>query len=243
MAKPRVFATAGLAFSDTVRAARAMPTLTAVSSAAAIGYALFNHVAPRDGEPGGLLVGLVSAILMTPIFIAVLRFIIMEDVAPSYRLDLNDARFRAYCAWSFALYLVVQLPTSLATAYLEGDQRGLAAVAWIVVSTAVTVWSILIFPAIAADAPGATLRSALADLRGSFWRVLAVLWGTYLPFLIVAWTPYFAYFALRSEASDSSAVADTISSVAVFCSELVWAAASARLFLALADRLRSPAST
>ncbi len=220
-----------------------MPALAAVSVAAAVGYALFNHVAPRENEPGGLqailIFGLAWAILTTPICIAIFRFIILNEVTPTYRLDANDARYRAYCKWFVATFLVTQLPVSLATAYLDAEQSRIAFLIWLVVSAAVIVWSALIFPAIAADAPGATLRNALADLRGSFWRVLAVLWLIYLPFTVVILV---LYYALTSEASDTSVVADTISSVATVCIEVVWVAASARLFLALADRLRSPAA-
>lgn len=251
MAKPRIFATAGQAFSDIVHAARTMPLLIAVSVVASFGYDLLYNFAPRDDEPGGLLAtlafGSAWAVLMAPVFIGILRFIIVGEVTPSYRLDLRDARVRAFCAWSVGLFLVMQFPAALAAAYVDDDQRR---VATIIVSSVVIVWTALIFPAVAVDAPGATLRNAIADIRGSFWRALAVLLLTFLPFLIVILIVLVvAAFALTSETSDTSMVAKTISaivdpvsSLAVFCSGLVWTAAFARLFLALADHLRRPAS-
>jgi hypothetical protein len=144
--------------------------------------------------------------------------------------------------------LAMQFPAALATAYVDdGQQRRIAIV---IVSAIVIVWTALIFPAVAADAPGATLRNAIADIRGSFWRALAVLSLTFLPFLIVILIVLVVTaFALTSATSDTSTVANTISTIvnpiwsfAIFCSGLVWAAAFGRLFLALADRLRSPVS-
>lgn len=247
MAKLPVFATVGLAFSDTVRATRAMPVLAAATAVVGVGYFLFASFAPSDSEPGGLLsslgFGLASAIFFAPVLIAVYRFIIVNEATLRYVLDVRNARFQAFCGWSIAFFLVAGFPASIVFAYVDGDLGTILGTAGAIAGFPIIAAFALVLPAVAVDAPNVTLRNAIADIRGSFWRVAAILTLTYLSLVALAGIACLvlavvAYWAFEYETSERSTGA--ILSLASLCGEPVWAAATARVFLVVADRLRSP---
>jgi hypothetical protein len=180
-----------------------------------------------------LAFGVGSAILLAPIFIAVLRFIILAEVTQRYAFDIRDPRFQAFCGWSIAFVLVNELPISLVSGYTEGD---LQVALWLTSRAAAFLFFpavALVLPAVAVGARDVTLRNAFADIRGSYWRVVAIQALIYFPFL--------AATLVSNEVSETSTVRTAIYALVWFYSELVWTAATARMFLALANRLRSPA--
>jgi len=178
-------------------------------------------------------------ILLAPIFIAIHRLIILSDITSSYAPNLKSPRFLTFCGWAIAIFLLVEIPWSIARVFVPDDMR--SALEW-----AAWVWGflimaglILLLPAVAVDAPGATPRNAIADTRGSFWRIVAIVVLTMLPVVAVAITAAWGlYFLLEYTSTIETAVFSLAGSVAT----LVLTAAAARLFLALADRLRSPVS-
>jgi hypothetical protein len=245
VAKPSVFATARLAFSDAIRAMSAMPALALaaviVSGARALadwtfGLSLSETVLTGQILLLKLVVGVAYAILLAPVWIAIFRFIILDEVARGYALDLDNPRFRLFCAWSVVFFLLTEA-LGLVTPVLgiEGDMAiasdSLPVLAYFVVAAGLA----LLFPAIAVDAPGAMLANALADLRGSFWRVFGILWLIALPALAAV----VIGLAMTDVISQINAV---IGWLATLLFELVWTAAAARLFLVLASRLRSTVS-
>jgi hypothetical protein len=247
MAKPSVFATVGFAFSDTVRAARAMPVLVLVavivSGAHALADWMFGLSLSDTALTGKVLLiklvlGVAYAILLAPVLIAIFRFIILGEVARGYTLDLNNPRFQLFCAWSIALFLLTE-GLGLVPRVLGAESDIGAALDWLLVVAyfAIAVGLTLLFAAIAVDAPGATLRNTLSDLRGSFWRASAILLLILLPILVVF---LIGMIGLTEIAKIENT--DAVLWFATLAWELLWTAAAARLFVALADRLRSPAS-
>jgi hypothetical protein len=245
MAKLPVFATVGPVFSDTIRAARAMPVLV-IAAAIVSGAHTFSDWALTSDEAGSagniafikLAVSVAVTILVAPVLIAISRFVVLNEVTGGYALPLSSARFQRFCAWSVALLLLTELLALITPALgIEGDAKTAAEIVLLLVSFAVAVSLTLLFPAIAVDAPGATapgatLRNSLADLRGAFWRIFAILVLVALPILAVA-------FSVMWAVEDS--IVDLVTRwLAALLLELLWTAASARLFLTLADRLRSP---
>jgi hypothetical protein len=101
---------------------------------------------------------------------------------------------------------------------------------------------LMLFPAIAVDAPAADWRNAMADTKGHTWRVLFVMLVTWLPILILArLLPYWfvhpiepGSFLLRLAWAIFDAAAEVLA-IAAF------AVAASRLFYAFSARLGRPA--
>jgi hypothetical protein len=133
-------------------------------------------------ETGAALAGFieagVQAFLLTPYMIAVHRFIILGEVTPRYRLAPRAPRFQLFLLWSLALSLgywipvfaLAALPHVMPYVLLAGGALLVIAVVAIVVSFRLMI----LFPAVAVDAPGATWDNAIADTRGHVWRMLFI---------------------------------------------------------------------
>ncbi|MBZ0146343.1 MAG: hypothetical protein K8F62_02225 [Pseudorhodoplanes sp.] len=242
-----MFATVGRAFFDVVRAARAMPLLALAAVIVGALYALAHWVFRLPASDSALTeqtlllqfaVDVARAILIAPVLIAVFRFIVMNKVTRGYALDVGHPRVRRFCAWLIVLAMLT-LASSLTT-QISGIEGGLSTAVdllLIVAAFGVVVALALLFPAIAVDAPGASLRNAMADLRGSFWRAVGVLCLITLPVLVL-----FFIVLIGAEAVAEIDAIQLVGWIPVLCWELLWTAAASRLFLALAERLRSPVS-
>jgi hypothetical protein len=187
-----------------------------------------------------------SAILVAPIFIGIFRFIILNEVTHRYVLDVRSARFRVFCMWSIAFNLTTGGLLSVTSAYATGD---LGVALWYASFGATFVLLVVfvpILPSVAVDAPVATLRNAIADIRRLFWRVFAILALTYLQFaavlLLFLAVMVSANFAFGYELFENSIVMALITALVALCCELIWVAAAGRVFLALASDLRSSVS-
>jgi hypothetical protein len=167
---------------------RSLRPLTLTAFLIASGLALVKQfvVLPDfDGaspETGALLAGFiesgVQASLLTPYMIAVHRFIILGEVTQRYQLAPRAPRFQLFFLWSLALSLGYWVP-SFALAALPGVMPyvALAGVGLFVIAVAAVIISfrlMILFPALAVDAPGATWDNALADSKGQVWRMLFI---------------------------------------------------------------------
>jgi hypothetical protein len=207
--------------------------------------------APDDlGSSGFDLVAAIAAMLaqtflITPYLIAVHRLIILNERAAHYALTPGEPRFRRFFVWSLAMSLAVLIPFLIAL--LLTHSPGARAIVMLVCAIAlvyVTLRIILLFPAIAVDAPGATWANAWADSKGSAGRILLMLLLAALPIIV-------ALFLLTLVISVSAVMAGGLTA-----QRLVFAAAMAgaggmvgytlvvviasRLYEWLADRLKQP---
>jgi hypothetical protein len=120
----------------------------------------------------------VQAFLLTPCMIAAHRFIILGEVTPHYRLAPRAPRFQLFFLWSLALSLgywvpsfgLAALPQVMPYALVAGGALFIVAVFAVIVSFRLMI----LFPAVAVDAPGATWDNALADTNGHVWRMLFI---------------------------------------------------------------------
>jgi hypothetical protein len=139
---------------------------------------------------GGLLAlggALVQALLLTPLALAIHRFILLGERTPSYRLEFGLRRFRRFALYTFLLQLIALSPSGLmflsfglakmmppvamALLFLGAC---LVVIAGVVVGLILTVRLTLLFPAVAVDAPRAGWNRALDESSGRFWHILAV---------------------------------------------------------------------
>ena len=238
----RVLRVVGVAYGDLARVLQAMPRLVAIVVLIVLVRALVEQILPDGatvvGQLAGLALGAVEAFLLTPFFIAVHRFIILDEMTRRYVLDANDPRFFRFFVWSLTFTVI---GTSMALLQNVMQAVRLPVHIMIVVDVAVgVVVSIIglrltvLFPAIAVDARGATASNAFADTRGNAFRIFVTFAVAYLPlvalgFALTPWGP--------GGARALPPVAHVILSVLYAAALPLFIAIASRIFQALADQV------
>jgi hypothetical protein len=195
-----------------------------------------------------ILIGL--CFLLTPFFLAVHRFLLLGEAATRYDFKPSSPRFQLFFGCLAVGIVLVSIPSTLAAfAEAKGPVYYFGRPPPDVDSTIVTVarmvmWVIVtqflvLFPAVAVDAPGAGWQNAFNDSCNHIWFVLAV---TILPFipirlLAVAVTPLLRF----SPGSLTGLVAGMLWVGATLLIALTLGAVIAsRLYQVVADRLNTP---
>ena len=139
---------------------------------------------------GEFVLSIAQAFLLTPFLIAVHRFVILGETG-RYKLAPAEHRFQLFFMWSIALSLLAWGPPFVLWAFKSASIPGtlslaLVSLLYIIVATIISLRLIILFPAIAVDAPGATWRNAMADTKGSAWRILFIGLVSALPLIGLA---------------------------------------------------------
>ena len=250
---PSVIRWALTAWRDAFAAIQQMPVVLAVAFVAelALNFLAFPFFQREFGDPTSfgtailILIGrLANGLLLTPAALAVHRFILLGERAATYRLELSSPRFRRFFLFAAVIEIVIYGPGVLASLVLDlsatSDWILLASffgeLALLLAGLVFVVRSLLLFPAIDVDAPGADWSSALHDTRGHFWRTLLIVAVAGIPL----WPVYVLLVYLQGPGGPVpvgaliSAVLDAIFSV-LFAA--LYAALASRMFAAFADRL------
>ena len=185
-----VFWTAFVSWRDGLAALRDMPTMTVIifvvmAVDTAMNEALRQAAIAETILQLQLLRLALSIFLLSfflaPAAIAIYRYVQLGEIARSYLPNLSSPRFRRFFGYSLLINLVVLIPLTLGEEntdiYIVG---ALAAFALIAIFVLVFTW--ILFPAIAVDAPGGNLRNAVKDTR--FFRALAISFVTFFPALV-----------------------------------------------------------
>jgi hypothetical protein len=181
-----VFNAAATAWQDALAARQRMPRLflTAISAIAALNLIYFGVVLVGSLFGRGLFASLIGvvyvglqALFLTPLAIAVHRFMLLSEVHDNYRFDMQEPRFTKFLTFLVALLVVPQL--------LHAAFGGLIGLVVSIVVVIITVRLVILFPAVAVDAPGAEWQNAMADTKGHSWRVFFILLCLILPVAIV----------------------------------------------------------
>jgi hypothetical protein len=166
-----------------------------------------------------------SAILILPVDIAIYRLLILDDASANSWAS-SAPRMQRMVGWAIVMWILVTIPS-----YLTNLTPSVAAntVATIVVTVIVVVLMVrlaILLPAIAVDAPGASLANVWADTGGRFWLILK----TYL----IAILPVLALVVVDGMITDRIGVSDRLGnlgdSTLEFLVTLMFVVASARLF-------------
>ena len=181
------------------------------------------------------LMGVIFALVLTPLGIAASRYVVLGEMAQRAALDYSSPRFRKFFAYS----VLVTIPITIFI-FIGETTDTLVAVGLFAVSAIIVLITSLLFPAIAVDAPGANPGNAIRDIR--FGRGLAIMIAALLPLLLV-----FAVAAISSEiASDDTTAAWLLLLLLASAFDMiiitVLTTAASRLYLAWGSRLGSPAS-
>jgi hypothetical protein len=245
MTKLPVWLPATTGYRDAWSAIRAMPTLALYALLTMFAVGLAEYIVPVRAVESvvvsivlGFVVSAAQNFFLTPIMIAVHRYIILDETAPRYVLEPGQRTFRVFFGWLMALS-TLRLLTNLFFApndlpMMISAVVVLVAMVFIIV---VTIRLSILFPAIAVDAPGAIAANAWADSRGHTFYIFLIFLLAGLPIIVglVLFTVPFAINGMN-RAVAFGLLTIVISIVMVFVLVLYVAIAS-RLYQALADRL------
>jgi hypothetical protein len=140
-----------------------------------------------SGEALSLLQNAGWALLLTPVVIAIHRFVVLGEVTPTYGLDVGERSFRLIFMWLLALKVFSGLPYTLLGALQTLGLFALATLvpfaAALIAVTAVSLRLTILIPAIAVAAPGARPTPAFHDTKGQTLRILAIFLLTLAPWV------------------------------------------------------------
>jgi hypothetical protein len=253
--KPPVMEVVVSAYRNVGRALQAMPLLAVIAFLLSLAYGIIdftlNPVPASDAaeptriDPIVFVFSILWSFLMTPVLIAIHRFILLGEVTAGYAIDPRNPRFLRFFGWSLALALLISLPTFLATAFsaLMGGYGAALIFALLVGCLFVILRATILFPAIAVDAPGATWSDAFTDTRGYVWRILAIGLVATLPLWLALIPVYILQDLTRASASlftpSSLLLVALLGLVSAATSALLVAIAS-RLYQLIGDRVKQP---
>lgn len=189
-----------------------------------------------------LPLGLSWALVFTPVYIAIHRFIILNDVTSTYRLEIGNPRFLRFLAFSAIVYAATLAP--LVAVDLLPDSKEIKSplghlVIFIVLlgalfaNTMILARLIILFPAISIDAPGAGWVNAWRDTRGHLLSIVAITFLAWLPVIAVC------VFVIAYTGFDSTLGEITFALGGASCTVLEIAIAS-RLYETLARSVALP---
>lgn len=232
--------TAVAAWRDALAARERMPMLLWVALAAlfAVNLLEFLLLVPAHlGFLGRIVNAAAQALVTIPLAIAVHRFVLLGETTPAYRIDPNEPRFQKFFICALALALITLLPQLSPALLGYGPLSSLVALIMTIVCTIAAVRVVILFPAIAIDAPDADWRNALEDTRGHSWSVYFTMMVVMLPPIVVS----IILFALLGRHGWFAGILQAALQAAI--SAFIWAAsvaAASRLYAAYADRLGKP---
>jgi hypothetical protein len=249
-AQPSVFDAAMTAWQDALAARARMPNLFlfAVVAIAVLNLIYFGLVVIGFlVGPGllSLLIGLIYAVveglLLTPLAIAVHRFLLLNEAKDGYRIDTQDPRFMKFFTFLAGLSVVMLIPRLIGdllsspmgpTGFSEFITFILA-----IVAVVILVRNVILFPAVAVDAPGAEWRNAMADTKGHSWRVFFILLCVVLPPAILAMILLVIFFVIPFIGWIIGVAIQAAFAVLIVAAT---AAAASRLYAAYANQLGRP---
>lgn len=256
--KPPIISTAVAAWRDAFAAMTAMPVTTAIAFVIVLALSALTVVfVPNLGAPEsaltmqvlGLFTLVVQAFLLAPLAIAVHRYVILGEITRGYPLDFSTPRYLRFVGFAILVGLVMAIPNLIFAALPSGEDNlavaavgALAALILFIFIVIVLVRRVILFPAIAVDAPGASWSSARNDTKGSSWRVLFILVCTAIPPIVLSMPLY--WVLLGSSGGSPSlgvrllfSVLSTIIQVPTLCA---FAAAASHLFQSLSRNFGGP---
>ena len=186
-----------LAYEDLWRVLRAMPTLVLYVLLIVLAAKVLEELFPLrvvygavSGHFLGIAIGALQSFCLTPILIAMHRFIVIEEVPADYAVDPTQPSFIAFFSWLIALSLmstsVFVVPELLAAFGVSAAGALGPMLMMAIVVTIVILRLAILFPAIAIGARGATAAHALADSKGHVLSIFLVFLLTLLPTVAVA---------------------------------------------------------
>src|SRR6516162_5924277 len=258
--KPPVIKTAAIAWRNAFRAIEVMPV---VASIAFVLYLVMSlAISAINANPYALAgspwfpiisigASIVQAVLLSPLAIAVHRFVLLGEEANRYPLEPKSGRYLRFVGFAILVKILWLIPNTIESLIPAAPDNnpalatGLKFLAFVLVITVVivVVRRAILFPAIAIDAPGATWSKARLDTKGSSWRVAFVFILTALPVLVINGLLAWLWLLLTPQAQPSAgsllffSVIEAVIAIAALCA---FAAAASHIYRARADIMTRP---
>jgi len=255
--KPPVIGTAVAAWADAFRVIAAMPLVAGIAFVIMILLSLVTiWIAP---DPMTLVTShwlpvftlissIVRGLLLAPLAIVVHRYVLLGELAHRYPLEPFNARYVRFAGFAVLVNILWSMPSVFESYMLDMQQSpgtvavlGLVNSAFFVAVMIIVVRRVILFPAVAVDAPGATWSNARHDTKGSSWRVAFILFFVAVPALIAAGLLLLYYVLLRPGlTAESQLVFLVLRSLFAVPTLCAFAAAASHIFRARADTLAQP---
>lgn len=247
---PRITETAMLGWRDAFAAFFRMPLVfgTAILAVLLLNVVTLPLMPPPKQDPGladhaiGGIVAVVQGFLMTPVAIAVHRFVLLDELTPNYALRPTQLRFMRFFAFTVVFQLLMTVPAIVmsATGKAGGWVAGIGGFVGFVLFVAAVILSLrllILFPAIAVDTPGARWNNALLDSKGTAWRTFSIALLCSLP-MIAAMLPLYYLLAWPDGPGMAGGIALSLAQAAIGVFGIAaFAAIASHLFAAYSDRL------
>jgi hypothetical protein len=232
--------TAVQAWRDVLAARAKMPTLFWIAIGVMIALGVLHElIGIHFLIVATIVFSIAQALALTPLAIAVHRFVLLGEARDAYDFAPGDARFQKFFLFTIALEILGAVPSLFALPFLlvAVFLYSLVALALTIAVAIIAVRTIMLFPSIAVDSAGAEWRNALADSKGHSWRIFFVLLCTVLPAVVAeivivavfSWIPVLNVIVLA-----------LVVPVIAVCVIAAAAAAASRLFAAYANQLGRP---
>ena len=252
--KPAIIGTAMMAWADALRVIVAMPL---VAGAAFVILFLLSFTLWVIPDPDVFVTGpwlpvytiassIVRGVLLAPLAIVVHRYVLLGELTDCYPLDPFNARYVRFAGFAVLVNVLWSLP-GVIEGYIPdlqqtsgiGASLGIVSFALFVTIIIVVVRRVILFPAVAVDAPGATWSNARRDTKGSSWRVAFILFVVALPAVIVVVALYYVLLGAGFGGANqlTFTVLRSLFAVPTLCA---FAAAASHIFRARADNLARP---
>lgn len=232
-------------YADAWHAIRAMPLLAGITVVLMFVFTLLESAVPyraSENAAGSLLLAvIVSSVqnfLLTPVMIAVHRFIILGEIKTRYVVARPEYAFFNFYAWLCALSILLLFAMSaFANDWPTAMPLAVVLVTTVVIVAILTRLSIL-FPAIAVEAPGAFSANAWADSKRHTLRIFLIFLLAVLPIISAALLLIMPFVSLEGGEEGVLGIPALVIMAAVQMYAVVLCVAIAsRLYEALADRL------
>lgn len=167
-----------------------------------------------------------QTILFVPIEIVIYRLLILGETSDSKAWASSPPRMLRMVGWSLVLWALAGLPPYMSNLTPSTAVNVVATTAVAVAVIVLVVRTAILFPAIAVDAPGASLGNVWADTKGRTWLILKT--------SLIVLLPLVAIVAVATVISDSVSVSARLGSLGdsslEFLANVVLTVALARLF-------------
>jgi hypothetical protein len=184
--EPAILGTAVLSWRDGLRALRDMPLVAVVAYMAnflaVAGDVLLEKTADKSLSIHllGLGLSILQIFLLTPVAIAVHRYVLLGEVTHRYALNPASRQFKNFFAYGVIIQVMFEIPTLFIGVVNIGT-----VLVWFVGAIFLSIRTLILFPAIAVNARNAIWWNALRDSKGHFWRILAIVLTISLPLFLL----------------------------------------------------------
>lgn len=238
-----------LAWTDLATIVRSQPWLAVIAVIACTATSLATaHLSQSDDVSAtavarGLGLAVAEAFLITPVLLAAHRFVILGETTKDYARALLTPRFWRFFLLSATLVAMLFMPIMVTRWRLLDDAiSSLALGAGIVASVALSLLLSLLFPAIAVDAPGASIRNAIADLWGNVWHIFWVGVIAMLPLLLATIVVALIQAMIFEDLNALSlqVAFAPVEGAMIAATYVLLVLIASRFYIAVGDRLRQP---